>query len=170
MIAASACGQAPIQVPTGGVADALATEASTVVSGAADNARATVSAAVGTAAADVLSSGDLGALLRSTSQTLAGLNFTRVQTPADAPPESVSSLTLQATDISGSFTRLGGSGCQAAVTAALTTVGGVYPHASITMTVLNTDGSAIASGTKLPGKHPVVSACPADGPGAPSGA
>jgi hypothetical protein len=88
---------------------------------------------------------------------LAGVTIEARTTPADAPNDAVTQVSITGTDARGTFAQLDARGRQATTMGALLLVGQYYPNATVALTVLDGSGGALASGTKAPGQTPAVS-------------
>ena len=88
---------------------------------------------------------------------LAGVTIDARTTPDDAPNDAVKQVNVTGTDARGTFVQMDARTRQATITGALLLVGQYYPNATVTLTVVDSGGGTLASGSKAPGQAPVIS-------------
>jgi hypothetical protein len=87
---------------------------------------------------------------------LAGATVDVNTSPPRAAGESVTQVTVVGTDARSTFGQLDPRARQAAASGALTLLSQYYPSASLSLSVVDTSGASLASGTKSPGQAPSV--------------
>jgi hypothetical protein len=105
-----------------------------------------------TAVAGVLT--DAQAITGQLQVLLAGANVEIKTMPAGAANDAITDVTISGTDARGALAQLDSGARQAAVSAAMTVVAQYYPKATITITVRDTAGAPLVSGTKALGQAP----------------
>ena len=85
---------------------------------------------------------------------LAGATVEVKPTPAGATGDAVEQLAITGTDTRNSLTQMDSNTRQATAGAALLLVGQYYPKATISLTLVDTKGGPLLSGTKAPGEGP----------------
>jgi hypothetical protein len=117
-------------------------------------AQATVEAGA-TVASVVLGNPQL--ISQALSLLLAGANISLQTVPPDATGDGVQQLTLAAVDSSGAFARLDAATQRQSANGALLAAAQAFPKAMITLTVKDSAGTQLLSGTKAPGTDPTIS-------------
>ena len=87
---------------------------------------------------------------------LAGVTIDARTTPDGAPNDAVNQVNVTGTDARGTFAQLDGRTRGATMTGALLLVGQYYPNATVSLTVVDSAGGTLASGSKAPGQAPSV--------------
>jgi hypothetical protein len=87
---------------------------------------------------------------------LAGCTVDLQTTPPGATNEAVLNVDVKGTDIQGTFAQVDPRGRQAAMVAALLLLGQYYPNASANLTVVDSSGTTLVSGSKVPGQPPLL--------------
>jgi hypothetical protein len=85
---------------------------------------------------------------------LAGATIDVKPTPAGAANDAVTELSISAADTRGTLAQMDSSTRQATAGAALLLVGQYYPKATISLTLVDSKGAQLLSGTKAPGGAP----------------
>jgi hypothetical protein len=87
---------------------------------------------------------------------LAGSTIDIQTTPTGVPNDQVTRVTVSGTDTQGTFAQVDARGRQAAMVAALLLLGQYYPNASASLSVVDSAGGALVSGSKAPGESPLL--------------
>jgi hypothetical protein len=87
---------------------------------------------------------------------LVGASVDVATTPPGAPNEAVSDVVVKATDGRGNLTQLDSRARQAAVAAAMLAVAQYYPSATVSLTLVDSSGGVLQSGSKAVGQAPAV--------------
>jgi hypothetical protein len=87
---------------------------------------------------------------------LVGASIEVATTPPGASNETVTDVTVKATDGRGSFAQLDGRARQAAVAAAMLAVAQYYPNAAVSLTLMDGSGSVLQTGSKGVGQAPAI--------------
>jgi hypothetical protein len=85
---------------------------------------------------------------------LAGASVDVKKAPEGAANDAVTSVTVMGTDSQGNFAQMDTRGRQTTSTGALLVLGQYFPKATISLTVVDSGGAALISGTKEPGQLP----------------
>jgi hypothetical protein len=85
---------------------------------------------------------------------LAGCTVNVQTAPDGAANESVTSVTVVGTDTQGAFAQLDSRSRQTTSSGALLVLGQYFPKASISLSVVDSGGATLISGTKAPGQLP----------------
>jgi hypothetical protein len=85
---------------------------------------------------------------------LAGASIDLKRTPAVSANDAVTQLTITATDTRGTLTQMDATTRQATAEAALLLMSQYYPNATISLTLVDSQGGPLLSGTKAPGQGP----------------
>jgi len=85
---------------------------------------------------------------------LAGATVVVKPIPADATGSAVTQLDITGTDTRGTLAPMDANARQATAGAALLLVGQYYPRATISLTLIDSKGGPLLSGTKAPGEGP----------------
>jgi hypothetical protein len=97
---------------------------------------------------------DPQAVKASLQVLLGGSTVDLKSVPTGAPNDAVTQLTISATDTRGTFGQLDARTRQAAGGAAMLLVAQSYPKAAVSLTVIDSTGGPLVSGTKAPGEAP----------------
>lgn len=87
---------------------------------------------------------------------LAGASIDVKTTPTGATNDAVTQVMVTGTDTRGTFGQLDPSTRQATAQAALQIGGQYFPNATISLSVVDSSGNALLSGSKAPGQAPVI--------------
>jgi hypothetical protein len=87
---------------------------------------------------------------------LAGCTIDVQTTPPGVPNEQVENVTVTGTDVQGTFAQIDIRGRQAAMVAALLLLGQYYPNGSASLIVVDSAGTPLVSGSKVPGQPPLL--------------
>jgi hypothetical protein len=85
---------------------------------------------------------------------LAGATVDVMTTPDGAANDAVTSVTVMGMDAQGNFAQLDTRSRQATSSGALLVLGQYFPKANISLTVVDSGGATLISGTKAPGQLP----------------
>jgi hypothetical protein len=87
---------------------------------------------------------------------LAGASIDLKATPAGASNDAVTQVAITGTDTRGTFGQLDPSTRQATAGAALQIGGQYFPNATISLSVVDSTGNSLLSGSKAPGQAPSI--------------